>query len=170
MTTGAFAGPPERSSTSETVRPLLSLGITEPSIADQFVLSDGSARASIAAAVTAATSPGLRMTAQATRRQRESLAATVLAGRASLRPQTANSAGETMSAAVAATAATVAPAIPIDLRNPCGNTVSVISAHATVAAEKATVRPAVRIVARIAAGGSAPPASSSRRRVTSRSE
>ena len=62
--------------------------------------------------------------------------------------------------------ATLAPAIPIERAKPSGKTVSVASATATVAAEKATVRPAVAIVARTAARGSAPPASSSRKRVT----
>ncbi len=55
--------------------------------------------------------------------------------------------------------ATVAPAMPIDFRKPCGNTVSVISAAATVAAEKATVRPAVAIVVRMAPVGARPSSS-----------
>ena len=56
--------------------------------------------------------------------------------------------------------------MPIERAKPSGKTVSVASATATVAAENATVRPAVAIVARTAARGSAPPASSSRKRVT----
>ena len=67
---------------------------------------------------------------------------------------------------MAATIATLAPAMPIDLTKPSGNTVSVASATATVAAENATVRPAVTIVVRAAVRGSAPWRSSSRKRVT----
>ena len=47
--------------------------------------------------------------------------------------------------------------MPIDFRKPCGKSVSVMSAAATVAAEKATVRPAVAIVVRIAPGVGARP-------------
>jgi len=68
---------------------------------------------------------------------------------------------------VAFSAVTVAPAIPIDFRNPSGKTVSVTSASATVTALKATVRPAVRTVVRTASGLSF--ASSSRKRVTRKS-
>jgi hypothetical protein len=73
-----------------------------------------------------------------------------------LRPHIRSSAGDTAREAIAATIATLAPAIPIDWAKPSGNTVSVASATATVAAEKATVRPAVAIVVRTAAAGSAP--------------
>ena len=86
---------------------------------------------------------------------------------ASLRPQMANVAGAITSAAAPATIATAAPAIPIDFRKPSGNTVSVISASATVTALNATVRPAVCIVVRTASGLSL--ASSSRKRVTRKS-
>jgi len=61
-----------------------------------------------------------------------------------------------------ATTATDAPARPIDCAKPSGKTVSVANATATVAAENATVRPAVRIVVATAACGSAPACSSSR--------
>ena len=70
------------------------------------------------------------------------------------------------SAASAATTATIAPAMPIDFRKPCGNTTSVISAPATVTAENATVRPAVAIVVAIAPAPAPWRASSSRKRVT----
>ena len=72
------------------------------------------------------------------------------------------SAVEITSEATAATSATVAPAMPIDFRKPCGNSVSVISATATVTAENATVRPAVFSVVRSASGVAPPPRSSSR--------
>ena len=52
--------------------------------------------------------------------------------------------------------------MPIDLMNPSGKTVSAISATATVAAEKATVRPAVRMVVRTAPAVGPWAASSSR--------
>ena len=58
--------------------------------------------------------------------------------------------------------ATTAPAIPIDFKKPCGNSVSVASAHATVTAENKTVRPARDIVMPIASPTPAPRASSSR--------
>ena len=67
---------------------------------------------------------------------------------------------------MAAITATIAPAIPIDWAKPSGKTVNVASAAATVAAENATVRPAVTMVARTAVCVSAPAASSSRKRVT----
>ena len=71
-----------------------------------------------------------------------------------------------ISADSAATTATTAPARPMDFRKPCGNRVSVASAHATVAAEKITVWPARAIVVPMACLTSAPAASSWRKRVT----
>ena len=79
---------------------------------------------------------------------------------ATFAPQIVSSAGEIVSAAIAATSATIAPAIPIDFRKPSGNTTSVASAHATVTAEKQTVDPARVIVARSACCSVAPSASS----------
>ena len=70
--------------------------------------------------------------------------------------------GEISSAASAATTATTAPAMPMDLRKPSGKTVRVAIATATVAAEKTTERPAVRIVVRDRLGGGARAATSSR--------
>ncbi len=98
------------------------------------------------------------MTARARRYQRSRPAST--SGRASLTPHSASSAGDTVTATTAATIATTAPAIPIDLRKPCGNSVSVASAQATVTAENSTVRPARIIVVTMASPTSAPPASS----------
>ena len=162
-TTGALAAsPPPRTIASATTRELLSFGITEESIADQTVLSEGSATASIAIAVSGATKRARRMTKWASRYQRSSASAAVPRERASLAPHSANSAGEMTSAASAATAATVAPAIPIDFRKPCGKIVSVMSAAETVAAENATVRPAVAIVVRMAPGVAPWTSSSSR--------
>ena len=66
---------------------------------------------------------------------------------------------------IAATMATTAPARPIDFTKPCGKTVRVIMAAATVAAENSTVRPAVRMVTPMASRGSVPESSSSRKRV-----
>ena len=77
-------------------------------------------------------------------------------------PHAASSAGVITSAAVAATSAVTAPARPIEIAKLSGKTVSVASASATVSAEKTTVRPAVVIAVVIAAGTSAPRASSSR--------
>ena len=139
----------------------MSCGITEASIADQVVVSAGAATASMTAAVVAAIRPGRRITAWASRNQRPS-AARSSPRRASFAPQSAKSAGEMTSAATAATTATVAPAMPIDLRKLCGKTVRVMSAAATVAAEKPTVRPAVPIVTAIASRVAPRTASSSR--------
>jgi hypothetical protein len=133
---------------------------------DHWTLSAGSAAASMRIAVTAATSPGRRMTARARRYQRSVSGSRDGAVRASLRPHTASSAGDTISAASAATTATQAPAMPIDFRNPCGNRIRVASAHATVAAEKITVWPARVMVVAIASFTVAPAASSWRKRVT----
>ena len=102
------------------------------------------------------------MTAWASRCQRSCAAASEPPLRASFAPHSANSAGAMTSAASAATTATVAPAIPIDWRKFCGKTVSVMSAAATVAAEKPTVRPAVAIVTLTASGVAPRVASSSR--------
>ncbi len=156
---------------SATVRALSPLGITELSLADvHTTLSAGTAATSIAAAVTIAIGPGRRMTARANRYQRPSVASGSGCRRASFMPHRPSSAGDTTSADAAATSATTAPAIPIDLRKPCGNSVSVASAQATVIAENTTVRPARDIVMPIASRTPAPPASSSRYRVTMNSE
>ncbi len=149
---------------SATTRALLSLGITVSSTGVQTALSAGRASASITAAVTTATSPGRRITACESRYQAPSLSGR--SGRrrrlASFWPQMANSAGEIVSAAAAATRATTAPAMPIDWRKPSGKRVSVIRAADTVAALKATVRPAVVMVVRIAAAPAPELSSSSR--------
>ena len=166
--TGVSPVPPKsRSIASATTRELLSVGMTVESTGVQFTPVAGSATASISAAVTAATTPGRRMTPCARRCQRSCAAAAPRSCfGSSLRPHSASSAGEIASAATAATIATVAPAIPIDCAKPSGKTVSVASAAATVADEKTTVRPAVAIVVRIASRWDAPPPSSSRNRVT----
>ena len=88
------------------------------------------------AAVTAAITPGRRMTAWASRCQRSCAAAAPRRAARACAPQSASSAGETASEASAATTATLAPAMPIDCANPSGNTVSVASAAATVAARE----------------------------------
>ncbi len=148
---------------SATVRAPCPGGITELSLADvHTTLSAGAAATSIAAAVTSATGPGRRMTARANRYQRRRPASGAGCRRASLVPHRPSSAGETTSADSAATIATTAPAIPIDFRKPCGNSVSVDNAHATVIAENKTVRPARDIVIPIASRTPAPRASSSR--------
>ena len=107
------------------------------------------------------------MTACARRCQRSSAAAAPASlARQQLVAPEREQRGRDGSEAIAATTATLAPAMPIDCAKPSGKTVSVASAAATVAAEKTTVRPAVAIVVRTAARGSAPFASSSRKRVT----
>ena len=134
--------------------------MTELSLAeDQIVLSAGRAATTISAAVVAATMPGRRMTARAKRYQRSRPAST--SGRASFMPHKASRAGETVTDTTAATIAVAAPAIPIDFRNPCGNSVSVASAQATVTAENSTVRPARIIVVAMASPTSAPAGNSS---------
>ena len=72
------------------------------------------------------------------------------AGRRAWRPIARTSVGVITSEAAPATRATTAPAMPIDFRKPSGKTVSVIRAVATVTALKATVRPAVLTVVRMA--------------------
>ena len=80
-TTGARPVPSPAASASATTRALLSCGITEASIADQVVVSAGAATASMTAAVVAATRPGRRITAWASRNQRPSAARVVAAAR-----------------------------------------------------------------------------------------
>jgi hypothetical protein len=91
----------------------------------------------------------MRASASAARRQRASESEFTRV------PSTASSAGSVTSAAVAASSATAAPPIPIENRKRCGNTSSDASAAATISAEKATVRPAVRRV-RVSAGRPGP--------------
>ncbi len=114
----------------------------------------------------AATSPGLRITRWATRYQRP-----VPSGAGFTRPirpaSSTSSAGTTSRAAAHETSAVAAPPIPIEIRNRCGNSVSVSIAAATVTALKVIVRPAVRSVVASALGTSAPVLSSSRKRHTS---
>ena len=74
--------------------------------------------------------------------------------------------GRTVSAIRPAVSATMIPATPIDHRKLILNTVSDPAAAATVSALKNTVRPAVRIVTRMAASGARPLAISSRKRDT----
>ena len=105
--------------------------------------------------------PGRRITRWASRYQPPlALPARAAPPLATFAPQIVSSAGEIVSAATAATIATMAPAIPIDFKNPSGNTTSVASAHATVTAEKQTVAPARVIVARSACCSDAPSANS----------
>ncbi len=165
--TGDWPAPAKsRASASATTRALWPCGITALSLAgDQETPSAGTTAASITAAVTAATNPGRRITSRANRYQRSPWPARA-SGRASAAPHSPSSAGDTVSALSAAITAVIAPAIPIDFRKPWGNSISVISAQATVAAEKSTLRPARASVRPIAARGSAPAASSSRYRVT----
>ena len=133
----------------------------------QLTPTAGRATASMTADVTTAITPGRRITPCASRCQRSSADAAALPFlRSSFVPHIASSAGATASEATAATIATLAPAMPIERAKPRGKTVSVPSAAATVTAENATVRPAVAIVVRTAACRAAPPASSSRKRVT----
>ena len=140
--------PPKSDATaSATVRELLSVGMTELSMGVHSARSAGAARASMTTPVAIATAPGRRITACERRYQRPDVSDRPGRSlRPSLAPQTANIAGEITRAAVAATTATIAPAMPIDLMKPSGNAVSAARATATVAAENATVRPAVRIV------------------------
>ncbi len=63
-------------------------------------------------------------------------------------------------------ATTPTPAKPNDRRKYCGNTMRVARAAATVAAEKAMVRPAVCTVRRTASSTLTPAASCSRKRLT----
>ena len=86
------------------------------------------------------------------------------------RPTTARSAGRTVSEKMPASDATATPAYANDLRKPIGNTSSAMSEAATVPAEKATVRPAVRTVRTTAGNGSWPCAISSRNRLTTKRE
>ena len=147
---------------SATVRELWSVGITELSMGVHSALVAGTARASITRLVATAIAPGRRMTACERRYQRPCSALRRGCLRASFAPHRPNITGAITSAATAATMATVAPAIPMDLMNPRGNTVSAARATATVLAEKATVRPAVRIVVRTAPAVGPCVASSSR--------
>ena len=159
-----------RSSASATVRELSPFGITEASTGVHATRSDGAAMASIRTAVAAATSAGRRITARERRYQPPWSSGRSRRWRTvSLPPHTANRAGEITSDPTPATTATTAPAMPIDFRKPSGKTVRVASAIATVAEEKAMVRPAVAIVVRIAARPGPWRASSSRKRVTRKS-
>ena len=118
------------------------------------MLSAGSAASTIIAAVVATTMPGRRMTARANRYQRSRPASDVGARQldAPQRQQRRRHGhrrhrGDDRRRG---------PAIPIDFKNPCGNSVSVASAQATVAAENSTVRPARIIVIAIASPTSSP--------------
>ena len=147
IVSGLAPVPPNADSVaSATVRALLSVGMTELSIGLHSARRAGAAKASITTPVAIATAPGRRMTACERRYQRPRSAVLPRSLRASLVPHRPNIAGAITSEATAATTATVAPASPMDLMNPSGNTVSAASATATVLAENATVRPAVRIV------------------------
>ena len=85
-------------------------------------------------------------------------------------PSTASRAGSTVSDTTAAVSATSRPPTPIENRKRRSNTISDAIAAATVTALNATVRPAVRSVARSASLVSEPVASSSRKRETTNSE
>jgi hypothetical protein len=154
MMTGVPPEPAKSSwSVSATVRALWSVGITDASIGVQFTRAAGRASARTTSAVAAATAPGRLITACVRRYQRpRSSGASRRLRSDSLAPHRPNRAGEITRAATAATTATIAPAMPIDFTKPSGKTVRVIIAAATVAAEKATVRPAVRMVVATACG------------------
>ena len=86
-------------------------------------------------------------------------------------PRIPSSAGSSVSDTAAAISAHSAPPTPIEYRKRWRKTISAASAHATVIAENATTRPAVRNVAASAASRSlARAASSSRKRLTMNSE
>ncbi len=118
------------------MRALRSFGSTDVSTGVQFAPSDGSATPIMMAPVTTATTPGRRMTAWESRYQAPDSAGRSGPRRriASFAPHSANSPGAMTSAAIPATIATAAPAMPIDCRKPSGKTVSVIIASATVTA------------------------------------
>ncbi len=163
IVTGLAPVPPNSVSiVSATVRELWSVGITELSMGVHSARVAGAARASMTTPVATAIAPGRRITACERRYQRPCSALRRGSRRASFAPHRPKITGEITSAAMAATTATVAPASPMDLMNPRGKTVSAASATATVLAEKATVRPAVRIVVRIAPADGPCAASSSR--------
>ncbi len=148
---------------SETTRALASGGTTVASIGVQTAERAGRARPSMTSMVVAATAPGRRMTAWERRYHRPRSSGPVLRERrSSLAPQRPNTIGEIRSAASAATTATTAPAMPMDVRKPRGKTVRVAIATATVAAEKTTERPAVRMVTAIASAVAPRRATSSR--------
>ena len=84
--------------------------------------------------------------------------------RSRLAPKIASSAGSSVSAAVIETTGISRPPTPIERMNGSGIRTRQASPIATVAPEKSTACPAVRIVVRSASGGSEPPSSSSRKR------
>ena len=123
--TGALAAPPRAASASATVRALWPFGITEESIADQVVLSAGSGEREHDDAPSAAR----RRPGAASRRARGGTSGPPSARRArrggrAWRPTARRAPGEIDERRrAAATTATVAPAMPIDFRKPCGKTV-----------------------------------------------
>ena len=92
---------------------------------------------------------------RAARRGRPRAASRLGASALTRGPSTASSAGSTVSASVAASSATIAPAIPIEYRNRCGKIVSDAIAAAIVSELNTIVRPAVWSV-RFSASGPKP--------------
>ena len=142
------------------------MGRTPASTPVHWARSVGIATRTIATAVTAAIVPGRRRTVAVIRAQRVWVGFGTPARGISLVPIRANSAGRMSSATEAATRATTAPPMPIDLRNCCGKTTSESMAAATVSALNTTVRPAVDIATLIASCTSRSAPSSSRKRDT----
>jgi hypothetical protein len=113
-----------------------------------------------AAALVAAIGPGRRMTTRDRRYQKPDCSGRASRSAARWRrlgasaltrgPSTVSSAGSTISASAAAISATIAPAIPIEDRNPCGKIASEASAAATVSELNRIVRPDVSSVRRMA--------------------
>ena len=84
--------------------------------------------------------------------------------RSRLEPKIASSAGSSVSAAAIETSGMSSPPMPIERMNGSGISTRQARPIATVAPEKSTACPAVRIVVRSASAASEPPSSSSRKR------
>ena len=116
--------------TSATTRALCEVGSTFASIPLQITPRLGAATRASSAVVTSATAAGRRIIALALRYQRPlpSGSGRTLPMRAA---RSVSSAGRISSDAAAATSATTAPPMPIEIRNGCGKSVSTIIAPAT---------------------------------------
>ena len=138
---------------SETWRALALVGSTLASTDVKLMPRAGSATITSTAAVTAATTPGRRMTALERRYQKPEVTGWSASSLRRLRnlgapllmrvPSSARTAGSTSRAIAAAIRATITPARPIENRKRCGKTISPARAAATVTALKSTLRPAV---------------------------
>ena len=133
-----------RAIASETVRALWPAGSTDASMPLQRIPRAGAARARSTTAVSAATTPGRRITARARRYQRPLPSGPGLTF-PRRRPISTSSAGKKTTVPAAATSATTSPPRPIETRKRCGNTVRHAIAAAMVTALNSTVRPAVCI-------------------------